>query len=47
MARTRVKKLSGQRYALYVDGKYYASGSYGFVKDMRRQFEPRRLGRKK
>jgi len=33
--KTRITKLGGQRYALWVDDEYYASGSYGFVKGLK------------
>lgn len=42
MPKTRITKLGGQRYALYVDGQYYCSGSYDFVKGQREQVDPLR-----
>jgi len=37
----RITKLGGQRYALWdYDGNYYASGSYAFVKELRKKEFP-------
>ncbi len=46
MVETRIKKLGGQRYALYVNGEYSCSGSYDFVKSERDRADPLRILRK-
>jgi hypothetical protein len=37
-SKLQIRKLGGQRYALYDDGVYILSGSYQFVKDEKRKY---------